>query len=1183
MRVLSSRGKRSFTYSFIILAVISIFVLGYLFYFIPNNKKTLQNNGFLILQTIANNITNASNARVTFYTNIYESAMAREVALRKTTINTLLKENKVDTTFEYFASKQQAVNIDSLQTQSRIEEGKLIVSVRNQPKTDSVDFTERIDRFLGPSISTQKSELFTYYVFGKLGPSKSELVYKDEEIPLRSDLELDSLLPKLAEDYLAGTRDLEVQGNAVKMFYYPFQLSDGEYIICGFVDADSYQSSIRKIPFYFVYPLAIVFLLLLISLPVLKFYIMDSNEQVRMKDVLFFGLSVFLTAAFITLTIIQFLLWKGEERKVQQNLVSIADQIRNAFCKELDAAYSQMEELNTAMRLHAATPDPADPLHSDVSAQIRTYLAQQALKKTSYYHFDRISWIDATGEQRIKAELHSKPVYTNVGSRKYFRVFKQGVPYYLPTDPSRRFGWEPLISWTNGDFNITISMQDSVYVTALATKMHSLLRVLLPVGYGYCIVDEQGNVQVHSDQNRNLRENFFKKIAPPEKIKGAVASRQFRVVNDVVAYGKLQMMAVQPLQPDMPFHIITFYDKGHIVPVNMRILVFSLLLCLLFFVTSAILWRLIGWRNPRTNPLLFCAMDFVSWITPRSKEGTYYFHGSIYMVVYFFTTVGYVALKNPYSLDNFNILALLLVTPINIVLGLYCIRTAFTNPLPKRSWRQLEGKRYKAVAFAGVHLLISILVFIGIKNQFHENAFFIIFQLALNAVMWIYSLSTDKSKLVAYQSRKSFLFGYKFLITSLVVCLAVLPSALFTWYAHNQELLQTAKRQQLYLAKAIRDRSFQIHEMKGINNASLLPTYYVDSLQFAKGIYGTQRERVLYEPCKEIKDEERSFENFYFAIAEKVSIPYYDQQSYAALKDSSFDNSWRWVVAAKDSNIHFWYAPDLPRRSTDQSNEKRNCIHIISQIPPRFVYLGSAKSIPLILFVILLLVALFNWLGRNTEKIFLTKYIYSPRLLQTNEKVGLIASYFAGKNIPDEESFKRVYSSTRYQDYTVHCHKSKLLEFEEEVVADMHAGKDLYDYIWKNCTEKERYLLFDYAQDGLINYKNTKEIIELLNKGIFIVHDERLRIFSPGFRAYILNSIDQTEMVKLQKKYRESSTWHYVRIPLLILLFGIAAVLFFTQQGVFDKLLLLAGGVSTLLTLIMRFFGGGGAGEAKKE
>ena len=288
MAVLTSKGKRSFTYSIIILGVISIFVLGYLFYFIPNNKKTLQNNGFLILQTIATNISNATDGRATFYANIFESALERDDNVRAQAIDTLLRENKVDAKFKFFTKHLKGKN-DTIETESRIEDARLIVSVWNRPRTDSAVFIEKIENFLEPFIATQKSELFSNYLFGKLGPGKSELIYKDYEIPLRSDVGLDSLLPKLGDNYLAGTRELELQDASVKMFYYPFQINEVQYIICGFVDSDNYQDSIRKIPFYFVYPLAIIFLLLLISLPVLKFYIMTKFLNWRIIPLAGFG------------------------------------------------------------------------------------------------------------------------------------------------------------------------------------------------------------------------------------------------------------------------------------------------------------------------------------------------------------------------------------------------------------------------------------------------------------------------------------------------------------------------------------------------------------------------------------------------------------------------------------------------------------------------------------------------------------------------------------------------------------------------------------------------------------------------------------------------------------------------------------------------------------------------------
>jgi hypothetical protein len=1172
MRSTSARGKRSFTYSIIILLVISIFVLGYLFYFIPNNKKTVQDNGFLILRTIAANIKNATDSRSTFYGNLYKTSIAKPPEERKATIDTLLMENNVTAKVKIFRGAAKETR-DSAETELRIGNGSFVVSVAGTAGQDSAEFIEPIEHFLDPFLSTQKSELFNSYVFGKLGRERSELIYNDEELALRNDIGLDSLLPKLGEDFLSGMRELSSEDVQSKMFYYPFTIRDKQYVICGFVDADTYQASLRKIPFYFIYPLAIAFLLLLVSLPILKFYIMDSNEQVRLKDVQLFGISFFTFAAFLTLIIIQFLLWKGEEKRVERNLQEIAQQIKERFRGEIRKAYAEMETLDKLIK------NDQHPSKADSSATVIKYLATLSSNPTAYYHFDRISWVDTSGKQMIKAELHSTPVFTNVAPRNYYQVFEKGIPYYLPGDATKRFGWEPINSWTNGDFNMTISMQGEQYLTAMATKMHSLLDVILPVGYGFCIIDEQGNVQIHSDPNRNLRENFFKKISPPGRIRGAVASRQYRLANDVVAYGKLNMMAVQPLQPTMPFHLITFYDKGNIVPVNMRILIFSLVFCFLFSVICMLLWWTIGWRNSNNNPLLFCSMDFLTWVIPKTKERPFYLHGSLFVVLYFAAVLSYIAFTDPYKIDQFNILSLLIVTPVNIVLGLFCIRTAFTDPLHTRGWDEVHKKRYEVFIFVAAHLLISVIVFGLIRSRYSSNSWFLLFQFVITGIMLAYALVKSNSRLFAHKPGEHTLFDYNLLLTAIVVCVAVLPSSLFTWYAHNQEMIQTAKRQQLYLAKAIHARSFLIRDMKGMSDTTLVPSYYLDSMLFSWGIYKVNNDKILYDTCRSIEHEEKTFENFYFAITEKAGIPYYDQQSYAALQDNTYDESWRW---SRDTLLHLWYLPSFPSRSFHPEQSEKKCLHIASSIPPRFVFISDPeKLIPLILLVAVFLLALFKWIGRNTERIFLTRYVRSTKFLKTNEKTGLVAAYFEGKAIADQEIVKRIYTSAKYDEYTSHCDKEKLLEYEEEIVEDLKNGKGLYEYVWKNCSDKEKYLLYDHAQDGLINYKNSKEIIELINNGIFVVHEERLRLFSPGFRAFILNSADKDEMITIQKKYKENSTWQFVRIPLLILMFGIAALLFFTQQGIFDKLLILAGGVSTLLTIIMRFFGG--SGDGKKE
>ena len=291
--------------------------------------------------------------------------------------------------------------------------------------------------------------------------------------------------------------------------------------------------------------------------------------------------------------------------------------------------------------------------------------------------FDRISWVNDNGEQTFKGELYGSPVFTNVGARNYVQVFKKGVPYFFDST-HRGFGWEPIYSWTNNEFNISISLKLRDKIVAMASKMYSLVNTILPAGYGFCIVDEEGNVQVHSEGNRSLRENFLQKTDKPNALKDAIVSRQSKSINYVEAYGRLHMMRIEPLHKSMPFYLISFYDEGYINPVNLRILIFTLLLCVVFFAVCAIIWWLPGPKRASV-PIVYCKMDFLDWVIPKSRESDYYYHGFMYTVVYLLSISHLFFLNRYYEIGNFNILNLVIVTPINIILVLYCMRVAF-NP-----------------------------------------------------------------------------------------------------------------------------------------------------------------------------------------------------------------------------------------------------------------------------------------------------------------------------------------------------------------------------------------------------------------------------------------------------------------------------------------------------------------------
>ena len=213
---------------------------------------------------------------------------------------------------------------------------------------------------------------------------------------------------------------------------------------------------------------------------------------------------------------------------------------------------------------------------------------------------------------------------------------------------------------------------------------------------------------------------------------------------------------------------------------------------------------------------------------------------------------------------------------------------------------------------------------------------------------------------------------------------------------------------------------------------------------------------------------------------------------------------------------------------------------------------------------------------RNANQIFLKRFIDGAK---DPEKINKDFANFFGLRPLDEKT--RLYTAASYKNYSTTSSPEELLGYEKEAVQDLREGRELYNCIWNDCSAKEKFLLYGFATDGIVNYKNSKEIIELMNKGVLVVQDERLRLFSAGFRAFILYSVAETEITALQRQHKQNSTWQYIRVPLLILLMGTAALVFFTQQGVFDKILVLAGGISTLIGLITRFFTG--SGISKKE
>ena len=121
------------------------------------------------------------------------------------------------------------------------------------------------------------------------------------------------------------------------------------------------------------------------------------------------------------------------------------------------------------------------------------------------------------------------------------------------------------------------------------------------------------------------------------------------------------------------------------------------------------------------------------------------------------------------------------------------------------------------------------------------------------------------------------------------------------------------------------------------------------------------------------------------------------------------------------------------------------------------------------------------------------------------------------------------------------------------------------------CTKKEKYVLYDLADDGLVNPRNTRVITKLLNKGL-IIYTDKLRIMNESFRDFVKTGLNPEEAVELELEAKAGGIWNKFRNPILIILVAIVVFLSITQRESISNLVSFAGPIIALIPVLVRAF-----------
>jgi hypothetical protein len=1213
--------KRKLAVSVAILLLLTIFFALYYLYYIPYNQSRLSQYGFLLLDRIQSNIIERDGDIQKLYHNTVQQQTYHNTAQRQLDHDTAQQHKElgkklalinpaptiVTSPHYVLCSAANAPGKNEFEYFGKIKEWKRIYEVKLNSTGEILKLSIPVGDFLSPCFSYKK-EFFESFMLAGTCEKETEIILQDAMLDISGNkYSIDTFLSSEKDKPFSRIIDINNKGTDYKMFITNFQLAGQDLILCGFVKTGTYRSKLNTIPVNLIYPIVVLFFLILIFLPFIKIFLMSNNEQMHMGDFIFAILSLFLGATMITIISIQLLLLVSSNKRVMDDLKKLSVQIENETNREVEKVYNELRFLDSAMVLERWN---SLGLHvSTDKGQYRLQLSRVPGDTSAYYFFDRVSLINKDGLQIMKGQIDNpdNTQLIDVSKREYFQVFKRQEKNVAKAMAEDLMGFEPINSWTEGSFKINLSVRsirdtDSLFVASISTRMYSLIQTVFPPGFGYCLIDAEGKILTHSEMTRNLKENFLDETGQLIQLKEAFASRQSTFLNGVMMYGKEHAVYIHPMRK-IPLFLVTFYDNNYFIPVNLRILSFSLLFSACVYLVILVLILIL--RRKPYQSFIFSPIDYFQWIVPRSELSGFYMRVfifiSVYLALLLIAGVGYGIQRDHV------VFCLTLLTPLNILFALYVFRSIEPDKM-----NNLSGKLpLKMILLVSSLFVLSALLYFGAKLYAEEGKYFyILFQgfviLTLGGTAIFYFKRNNPVDPEAQNSDSSgYLLKYSLCVASLVACLAAMPAGIFTWYAHSLELNQTLKKAQLHMATSLQGRKVDIRNFLQYHDSAWLPDKYEDTVLYKRGIYTIYDDTVYCAgDCDTTaikEDAGNTSENFYLNVADWAGRSYDDPLYYPALHHHSSDGYWQWKKIKNYDSLYFLYALPSGVKVSPGSSSHGNMTIIRSKGPKRYMVIGSpAGKIMVFGIVTLLIWGLFRLIKNTAYRVFMFKfvnaqkgYLSERKLLEANgqqQKNTATPDFLSGcydRNIYNTDPLKRIKKIGETDDYDIcayfeseynkfHLTKSRDQAEKQEVLFlhEYEYWKAFFDNIWNKCSDEEKFLLMDLATEGLMNYKRSSAVYALLDKKLIIIRNNRLVLFSLTFRYYILKKKGTPDEIELRQKFNIQGTWSAFRTPLLLIILVVAGFIFFTQEESSRQIVALITSLTTLIPLLFKFLSG---------
>jgi hypothetical protein len=955
--------------------------------------------------------------------------------------------------------------------------------------------------------------------------NENEINKEDKEIGALDDHILDQSslglvqfkIPDSLRQTGEGIFNQIILGQSYRVYFKLIKLRRGlNVFVVALVSTHRFEREARQVPIWFLIFCVLGALILIFVFPLLKLFFLNEHERLAARDVTMAVFSIILCVSLATILLTGgYLFWGAERERTDKKLTDLSTRISEATNTEVDSMVTSISF-------------PA--LFSDRDA--KTLFK----KRNATVIFNEVFSLDIeTGSIKTIFIHPDSPIINSVSfpikvaERNYFKKVKENpdkIDFYIEAITSFASGrTEAAVSIPYGDKS---SPKNCVRV--VTSPLASLNHATIPEPFKFLVIDRAGDIKFHSDWDQLRSENFVRECNDAPLIKSYIENG----IDDFVNFDYLRKNCrgyFTPIARD--WYLITYHESADTRDLAAQVFTLCLItLAMIIFYCAALHFILRADRAPisilKTKPF------FYNWLGPLSRGKAFWF--SLFRINLLLFLIELIALYVFTSIIETLIFVLLVITVSFFINHKKLVRH---GEKMKEAWSGFYLK--SLIGFWAI-----LLVFVQIYLRASTNVVGGMTLLAIVLLTAFFNSRLFDAKMVFKKWRPTRYNSYRLFLVSWMSIITIGPSLLFIFqhYAHENLI-----RNYAFLLEDVKNR-----QIKSVDeNSKLTGSDYV----------GIKIDSVFADSSK--------------------SYPNLDMQFYKRLP--------RYVVSNnKNGGLLFNHLPSYKKYRLEQDSVN---IHIssVSSFYLKKDFLKAERplhssafifneSVVLIILIAVLLSRLLWWsMVQIPRKVF-----YAP--------VALLLKDFKGKRILND-IFHREFEFVENSGHPLHRlaepEREKILKeydhakagvakvnryllYETYILKLQKTANWQYEQAWYQCSEEEKFFLYDLAEDGVVNQYNSALTDKLFEKGLVRVCPE-LKVINVSFANFVRESLNAEALTKLEIRESSGGRWKHIRIILVIMVLAAFAFLSIAEEGFIGRITALIGSVTLLLPNLITMFG----------